>query len=82
MASRLERTSSWSSATAGAGRPPIVRSFAQMSLLATVAEAISAPLAVDIIADSAAASTRPLTPVGSTFFTMVANALSALGSVG
>ena len=41
-----------------------------MSSLATVAVAISAPLEVDMMAASAAATTRPATPCGSTSVTM------------
>ncbi|CAO0825926.1 hypothetical protein SMICM17S_05952 [Streptomyces microflavus] len=53
-----------------------------MSLLATVAQAISAPEDVDITAASAAASTSPRTPTGSSSFTIVANAASALARFG
>ena len=53
-----------------------------MSLLATVAQAISAPEDVDITAESAAASTRPFTPTGSVSRTIVANASSGLSSFG
>ncbi len=58
------------------------RSRDQMSLLATVAQAISAPEEVDITAARAAASTNPLTPTGSSSFTMVAKASSGLASFG
>ncbi|AIA03739.1 hypothetical protein DC74_3241 [Streptomyces noursei] len=94
MNSRFPRTSSWPADASGdcpsedcssgdprcsAGRRPTPRrTRAQMSLLATVAQAISAPDDVDITADSAAASTSPRTPTGSASFTIVANASSGL----
>ena len=64
------------------GARPTPRSRDQMSLLATVAQAISAPEDVDITAARAAASTRPLTPTGSSSLTMVAKASSGLPRFG
>ena len=58
------------------------RSRDQMSLLATVAQAMSAPEDVDITAARAAASTSPRTPMGSSSLTIVAKASSALASFG
>lgn len=53
-------------------------SLVSRSDVVVVAQAMSAPLAVDIIAESAAASTSPRTPVGSRRSTIVAKASCAL----
>ncbi|CAM5430765.1 hypothetical protein SGRIM128S_08666 [Streptomyces griseomycini] len=78
MKARLPLTSSCCSPD---GRT-MPRSRDQMSLLATVAQAISAPEEVDITAARAAASTSPRTPMGSSSLTMVAKASSGLASFG
>ncbi len=58
------------------------RTSASRSLARIVEEASSAALAVDMIAASAAASTSPMTPAGSTASTIAENASSGLPRLG
>ena len=71
MSTRLPRT--WSSSPPAGARP---RSRCTMSWPNTVAVAISAPLAVDMTAASAAASTRPDSTGGMATSTTAVNASS------